>query len=235
MKIIQGKYKQEEDILKYISFFYNASNLISLVFLERLAAWVRDTYPDKQLIVMSGYRTYAQQVASKEKYPDLAATPGTSWHEFHCAVDVDDTSNFMVLSDFGKTYKLQSLYKYGLYIPMNKVDSPNMLEFWHIAPIETKGIASAARKTFLDTDDIIYGGEDMATILELQSQVKILTANVETQKGYNVTLRTALDSERRKTAEQVLTITKLSAEALTVQSTISLLKDKIQKAKTALV
>ena len=222
MKIIDGKYKQEHDILKYISFFSTASPKVSLVFLERLAAWVRDYYPNKVLWVLSGFRTYEQQVASYEKYPDLAAKPNTSWHQFHCAIDVGAVSQYMLLADYAKTYREQSLYKYGLYIPMNLVDSPNMLEKWHIIPIECRGVSAELRKYFLDDDDMVYESEEyMATIADLEYQVKILTANVETQKGYNATLRTALDAERRITKAQALEIETLKKKATTLNQAIA--------------
>lgn len=164
MKIISGKYKQEPNIPKYLAFKPAASSEISLVLAQRLAAWVRDVWPGRMLLIASGYRTYAQQVISKQTWPELAATPGTSWHEYHLAVDVASECNDMMMADYSKTYNAQSLYKYGLYIPMNKVDSPKMLELWHITPIECKGIAVALRKTFLQSDDLIYnpkGGDIM--------------------------------------------------------------------------
>jgi hypothetical protein len=41
-------------------------------------------------------------------------------------------------------------------LPLNKVDSPSVVEWWHLQPVESAGVSSDRRKFFLDKDDLIY-------------------------------------------------------------------------------
>jgi N-acetylmuramoyl-L-alanine amidase len=75
-------------------------------------------------------------------------------------------------------------------------------------------------------------GEDENMILELKEEIRVLTAEVNKQKGYVTALRSALDAERRLTAQlkvqieikdgvikvRDVTIAELSAEILTTKS-----------------
>lgn len=74
----------------------------------------------KKLAVNDGYRSYAQQVAMKEKYPDKAATPGTSMHGFGLAIDADSKT-------LDEIEELGLMKKYGLTRPVGG-------EPWHIEP-----------------------------------------------------------------------------------------------------
>lgn len=166
MKIIAGKYPEEKDIDKYLSFVSKESSHCSLVFLWRLAALARDI--GHNMTGIGGRRDAKKQQqlwdADLKAHGGIpsgkVARPNTSWHEPGCATDLDgeywkaySNKNWVPYSRFNQ----KQLAKYGLMLPLNKVDSPSVIEWWHLQPIETNGIASNKRKDFLDKDDLIYG------------------------------------------------------------------------------
>ena len=177
MKIKRGAYPEERDWQKWISFKYPTGSKISLTFLYRLAALARDH--GQRMTMLIGYRSTAEQQAlytadlkaNGGKPSGKVALPGISWHEFGCAVDLDGAYWRAVSEKQWVPYsrfKQPTLNKYGLILPLNKADS-SVLEWWHLQPIETAGVASTARKAFLDADDILYEeGKDM-TVKEFQA------------------------------------------------------------------
>ncbi|EMS72209.1 hypothetical protein [Ruminiclostridium cellobioparum] len=72
-------------------------------------------------------------------------------------------------------------------LPLNNVDSPKVLEWWHLQPIESDGVASDKRKSFLDKDDVIYSkdkvvkGDDIVTFEEA---LKIVATKVNTDYNF---------------------------------------------------
>lgn len=75
-----------------------------------------------------GFRTYDEQAKLyAEKGPGMAAKPGTSWHEFGLAADLQ------IGNDVGLTNWLhEHAAEYGLFFPMS-------WEPWHIQPLWTQG------------------------------------------------------------------------------------------------
>lgn len=164
MKIKAGAYPECADWTQWISFVKGPS--INLVFLHRLAAYVRDIV--KARVNVSGFRTYAEQQAAYADYlagGNLAAKPGQSWHEYGLAVDVQRISTVngagVYPGTLNKDYDLfaagkpETLMQYGLCHTVRN-------EPWHIQPIETKGY-TGAKADFADPDDILNGGDIMLT------------------------------------------------------------------------
>jgi hypothetical protein len=56
-----------------------------------------------------GFRTYQQQVETKAAKGDLAATPGTSWHELGLAFDLNNSAVNSKVVAYLKKYKLYQL------------------------------------------------------------------------------------------------------------------------------
>ena len=179
MKIIPGKYPEEKNWQKWIRFKYPHGCNLSIVFIWRLAALARD-----RNTVMSntlGYRSKEETqrlwdldvAKNKGKPSGKVAVSGTSWHEFNLAVDLDGLywKNKSQREWLPYARLKQPLNKYGLILPLNKIDSPNVLEWWHIQPIETAMVTKFERSTFLEGDDIIFGLEDEAmTVIEFQKK-----------------------------------------------------------------
>ena len=171
MKIIPGKYKEERDWQKWVKFTYAHGSQLNVVFLWRLAALARDYNHIMDNVL--GYRPKSETQrlwdadikANEGKPSGRVAEPGTSFHEFYLAVDLDGDywKSISKTQWITKTRLNQSLNEYGLILPLNKIDSPSIQEWWHIQPIETAtGIEKYDRKNFLDPDDVIWGqGGDM--------------------------------------------------------------------------
>ncbi|NMA66275.1 MAG: hypothetical protein GX957_08560 [Clostridiaceae bacterium] len=184
MKIIPNKYEEESNWHKWVKFVYSHGNKLSLVFLRRLAALARDLNH-----VMNGSYGYRPIEETQRLYnTDLKANggkpsgkvalPGTSWHEHHLAIDLSGTydnywrnlSNSQWMNK--SRLKCPDLNKYGLVLPLNKVDYPKAPEWWHLQPIETAiGIDKDKRKNFLDADDLVYGKNTM-TVKQFQAAMK---------------------------------------------------------------
>ena len=167
MKILSGRYKEEANWQKWVKFKYPHGSILSLVFLRRLAALARDL--NREMANVLGYRPieetqrlYDADIKKYGKPSGKVATPGTSWHENSLAVDIDGSfwKDVSTINWVPKTRLKQSLNAYGLMVPLNKIDS-NVVEWWHIQPVETNGIPGNKRKDFLDPDDEIYGGVNM--------------------------------------------------------------------------
>ncbi len=175
MKIIPGKYKEEPNWQKWIKFRYAHGSQLSVVFLRRLAALARDM--GKAMEYTYGYRPieetqrlYAADVMKYGKPSGKVALPGHSWHEHGLAVDLsgafwESLSNTMWVP---KSRLKQNLNTYGLMLPLNKVDSPSVVEWWHIQPIETNGVSGSLRASFLDPDDEVYGKDDTMDVKAFQ-------------------------------------------------------------------
>ena len=144
MKIIPGKYKEERNWQRWINFKYTHGCRLSLVFLWRLAALARDY--DEVMADVYGYRPrsetqrlWDQDVERYGKSSGKVSEPGTSWHEFGLAADLSGSAweNLCKKEWLNKSRLKQSLNEYGLILPLNKVDSPSIQEWWHLQPIET--------------------------------------------------------------------------------------------------
>ncbi len=177
MKIKRGAYPEEKNWQEWIRFKYKDGARISLVFLWRLAALARDY--NHTMTNLFGYRSSSSQQALYEadlkanggKPTGKVAAPGLSWHEYGLAVDLDG-AHWKAVSEaqwMPYTRLKQNLTKYGLILPLNRVDSPSVQEWWHLQPIETNGVAASLRKTFLDPDDILYEEEKNMTVKEFQA------------------------------------------------------------------
>ena len=173
MKIISGKYKEELDWQRWVKFKYPHGNKLSIVFLRRLAALARDLSHEMTNVlghrpIEETQRLYTADVMKYGKPSGKVALPGYSWHENGLAVDLDCSfwQNVSVLNWVPKSRLNQSLNTYGLMVPLNRIDSPSVVEWWHIQPVETNGIPGNKRKDFLDPDDEI-GGSEM-TVKEFQ-------------------------------------------------------------------
>ena len=194
MKIIPGKYKEEKNWQPWLKFKYPHGNKLSLVFLWRLAALARDF---RQIMggllgcrdVSETKRLYEADKALHGGVPSgKVAMPGTSWHECNLAADMDgdfweSTSKSLWLH---KDRLHQQLNLYGLMLPLNTVDSPSVLEWWHLQPVETNGIPAARRMSFLDPDDLIYGDDEMISFMQFQTAAKhigILKGAVDNKNG----------------------------------------------------
>lgn len=163
MKLDSKKYPAA-DPAGLLSFYHPEQVGIALVFAQRLAAFAKAK--GKRLNILSGYRDVVLQKKlydqnCKEHPPSgngYVARPGSSWHNGRCAVDLDDCNfwqHYMETGDMHKTVKQQELYKYGLCLPLNRVDAATVFEWWHIQPIETLGY-TGDRTRFLGPDDQIY-------------------------------------------------------------------------------
>jgi hypothetical protein len=75
----------------------------------------------KKVIMTDGFRTYEEQAALHAKYPQKAAAPGRSMHEFGLAFDMD-SKNVDELDSLGL------MRKYGFTRPIGQ-------EPWHVEPI----------------------------------------------------------------------------------------------------
>ena len=185
MKVVAGKYPEEYNIGKWVK-----GNLIGLnkVFLRRLAAMARDK---NQVITFGeGKRDSARQQYFWDK--DLAehggkpsgfvAKPGTSWHEFGLAVDINSIwwKSYSDKNWVPFTRSKQDLNKYGLMLPLNRIDSPNTIEDWHVQPVESSGISSDQRKYFLQEDDVAYTEQDSEKARKASLVVNALINNKDT-------------------------------------------------------
>lgn len=125
---LPGDYPVEINWEEYVNFDAPPNNgsdsNINPEFLGRLAYMVK-TEEIEMLQVGSGYRTNEKQASYTG---DLAASPGTSWHEYGLAVDCKLSWRF--LKDLPKS----ALVEYGLCRWVTS-DS-GVYEWWHIDPIE---------------------------------------------------------------------------------------------------
>lgn len=164
MKIISGKFREDLNLERWIKFRKDEYKYCNLVFLRRLAALCRDfNHPMNSII---GYRDIAQQQAlynedlrkNGGKPSGKVAKPGNSWHEFGFAVDLNDDWWELFSNLFWMPYPKnnQGLNAFGLYLPLNRIDSPSVLEWWHVQPIETLGY-TGVRSQFAAPDDAVYG------------------------------------------------------------------------------
>ena len=199
MRVIEGKYPEETNLSKYIS-IKNGEDVLYVV-AKRFAAYSRDIIKGTGY-VLSGYRSYEKQlelynayikykawvdggkVGTQPPYANLAAKPGTSWHNFGCALDVQKLSNGYqgtIQSDYDAWLlgKPEILNKYGL---MHSAKG----EPWHIQCIETKGYVGD-RNNFLNSDDyqisesgeiVLKLGDKSPEVFELQTSLIYLGISV---------------------------------------------------------
>jgi Putative peptidoglycan binding domain/D-alanyl-D-alanine carboxypeptidase len=165
MKILPGVYREEHNWRKYVTFASEEDGEISLVFLWRLAAFCRD-YHVKSVSTI-GYRSTERQKRLYDLYVagkgNVAARPGTSWHEFHLAVDLREAAEGGWFKRFSEDFIMpyistnQGINKYGLIAPLNRYEKPKaQVEWWHWQPIETYAY-TGDRSKFLQPDDAIAG------------------------------------------------------------------------------
>lgn len=98
----------------------------------------------KKVIITSGTRTSAQQAALRKKYPNKAAKPGRSLHEFGLAVDVNTP-------DVNALDKLGLMRKYGFTRPVGG-------ETWHVEPIGIQSNIGNAKKDSSLASEMIASG-----------------------------------------------------------------------------
>ena len=186
MKILPGRFIEEANWQKWVKFVFPHGPQLSVVFLRRLAALARDL--DHVMNGCYGYRPVeetkrlydADLKANGGKPSGKVALPGTSWHEHHLAVDLSGTYDGFWRSLSNSQWINKSrlnnplLNKYGLILPLNKVDSPSLVEWWHLQPIETAtGITKEKRKNYLDPDDQVYG-KNTITVKQFQTAMKAI-------------------------------------------------------------
>lgn len=140
-------------------------------FRGRLAAYARDVLK-RPLVFASGYRTLAEQQALYDAYLDgrgnVAAKPGTSWHEFHEAVDIRGASAVWpeIMADFARAPAQQAMAAFGICVPMWSGASTK--EWWHLQPIETIGYAGDKAEFRLE-DDMLKQGDNSPAVLAWQN------------------------------------------------------------------
>lgn len=98
----------------------------------------------KSVPVTDGFRTFEDQLRMKLRYPDRAASPGNSMHEFGLALDVDSST----LDDMER---LGLLRKYGFTRPVGK-------EPWHLEPIGIQEDLSAYKNNPDKAEQAIASG-----------------------------------------------------------------------------
>ena len=242
VKIIPDKYKEERDWQKWVKFRYSHGNRLSMVFLWRLAALVRDFGE-----VMSGcygyrpieetQRLYNEDLKANGGKPSgRVALPGTSWHEFGLAIDLSgDTWKKICTKNWMNRSRLkQSLNAYGLILPLNNIDYPQYPEWWHLQPIETAtGIAKADRKNFLDKDDAIWGDGEMV-LTEFQTAAKHIGVYKDKVDNKPGKLTKAAAEEFLKITLQILGLQdsrELQAENTQLKNDMRLIQGIVEKYK----
>ena len=161
----------------YLNFKNYEQSDIDPIFAGRLAAFAKDHEVVIYISGNGGKRDYDDQVRAyksagglydsvnkKWYYPKsvpknkrLAATPGSSWHEFGEAIDILDnktsSSNYMKALEYKVSIDNQTeLRKYGLMKPMYYGNPWGKNEDWHIQPVETLNVKGfEARNNFLNT------------------------------------------------------------------------------------
>jgi DNA repair exonuclease SbcCD ATPase subunit len=198
-KIIAGKYPEEKDIDRWVGFLGNGN--VNIVFLWRYAAYCRDIIKAKNIADV-GLRLTAEQKRLYDLYQaylknpstapkaNVAAAPGTSWHEYGFAIDLnryktnaDGTGQYYgtINADYYNWLqgKPEILNSYGLAHAVKG-------EIWHIQPIETIGVGGDKSK-FADADDYLRNNyvapvadSHIAEIAALNNKVNELTATIQT-------------------------------------------------------
>ena len=103
---------------------------------ELMAREFKKKFPNKTLSAW-GYRTYARQITTKEKKPNLAARPGTSIHGWGQAVDIhyfiDGDPKAQSLSFSGEEYKWldSKAFAFGWVNPSWARQGKKREEAWH--------------------------------------------------------------------------------------------------------
>jgi len=88
----------------------------------------------KNLTITSGFRSSEEQANLYAKFPDKAAPPGRSLHEYGWAFDANS-------EDLNKIDQMGLLRKYGLHRPFLRPPPGRKKEPWHVQP---KGISLAS-------------------------------------------------------------------------------------------
>lgn len=164
------------DPKQWLSFVHPEQIGISLEFAKRLAAYAKSK--GRKLTITSGHRSIEKQRQLYEEncrqHPPAGngyvAKPGSSWHNYRSAGDIDDQEYWKALHEKGdmqRTAKEQDLAKFGLYLPLNHKDARTVFEWWHIQPIECLGYSGDKTK-FLDPDDAIYdpNKKEVASVID---------------------------------------------------------------------
>lgn len=134
-------YPQETNWQAWMTFDTPAHAAINPDLRGRLAAYIRDVIKRK-VAFAAGFRSRAEQQILWDRYKagagNLAAMPGTSWHEFGFACDVNNPAQYAPLAaDYKLPPAQQAMRAYGICIPLWAGSTSK--EPWHIQPIETLG------------------------------------------------------------------------------------------------
>lgn len=249
MKIIPNKYKEEPNWQQYLDIDNPVG--MSLVFLRRSAAFVRDYGKGKKLkmygkrdtanqrILYNKWIAYKNYIENPTKYPyapkaNKAAAPETSWHEFGLAEDwLEEWAQ--EIDKLAKTVNQTTLLKYGIFKPLTPGNNVSKLECenWHTQPIETAGIPKEQRKYFLDPDDEVYGGRvimgDVAKAQTAMKAIGLYTGAIDDKPG---PLSKKAATEFYKIIEKVLPhpdIEKLRNELTQAKNDIRVAKSALSK------
>lgn len=205
MKIVAGKYPEEKNIDAWVGFLGNGN--VNIVFLWRYAAYCRDIIKTKNIADV-GYRDPIEQKQLYDLYqaylknpsirpiPNEAAAPGSSWHEYGFAIDLnryktnpDGSGQYYgtINADFdawlANPNADTTLRKYGLSHAVRT-------ERWHIQPIESLGVGDKAH--FADADDYLrnnYVEPTQADIITPSNVAKIEVYDLQTayqELGYPI-------------------------------------------------
>lgn len=198
MKIKGATFAEEYQIEQFLHFAHPEGRHENLIFLRRVAAYVRDHHETaweligrrstaEQTILYNAYIAYLNHTGPKA---DPAAKPNTSKHEIGLAIDIPSERN-PYLSFLSKLYnmpysaKQQAIAKkYGLIVPLNTIDNPTQAEPWHIQPVETLGLVKLTG--WLDPDDDEYLSRKTiraGTASTLATEWSRLTGRPFTDKG----------------------------------------------------
>lgn len=152
------------DPSKYLIFDHPWQKDIDPIFAGRLAALAKDM--GTVIHILSGKRSTDEQIQSYRETGGkrdangnwyggngYAAVPGRSWHEYGVAIDIRDAW-LKGLEKDASTAQQIVLRKYGLFKPLTKGNMCNVLEDWHIQPIETCGVGQEGKQAFLSYKDV---------------------------------------------------------------------------------
>lgn len=214
MKSVLNDYKYPmANPFEWLEFNNKWQRNIDFVFAARLAALVKNLYEDgkindKKLTISSGYRSNEEQIRCYKQTGGkqingmwvggngYAAKPGSSWHEFHQAIDTNDAWLKALEKDLSTGAQVV-LTKFGVFKPLTKGNGRNVLEDWHIQPIETQCITTK-RLVIPEMYNILFKGKDGFEVLELQWRLNKLGYKLKADGEFGVITRGAVEDFQEK-------------------------------------